>query len=146
MWPVAIIIAFVLFGGSVITAVVASFHQDSSLVYDDYYQKELEFQDQINKKILTEQLKKQLALEMAEDGSSISVTFPVEQEKLASVKGYLHFFRPSGAEEDFVVEISPDETGKQKVDLSGRSNGYWKLKADWKEGGLTFYHEEGIMI
>ena len=144
-WPIAIITVFILFGGSVIAAVVHSFGQDMSLVTSDYYIKELAYQDQINKEILTRELKKEVKVEMMKDGSGVILTFPLNKENPKPVTGKILCFRPSGADYDFTIDIAPDSLGMQRVDFSNHPKGSWRIQTDWKEGALEFYTDSQIM-
>lgn len=144
-WPIAIIAAFILFGGSVIAAVVKSFGEDVSLVSSDYYAKEIAYQDQINTEILTKQLKKEVKSEVDPSGEKMVFQFPIDTLDPKPVKGEILFFRPSSAGEDWSTEVKPDGNGRQEVSLAGKMKGMWRVQTRWSEGSLEFYTESQIM-
>lgn len=144
-WPIAIIAAFVLFGGSVIAAVVKSFGEDVSLVSKDYYAKEIAYQDQINTEILTKQLQKEVKSEIDPSGEKMVFYFPLDTVNPKPIKGEILFFRPSSAGEDWSIPVDLDGKGMQEVSLAGKMKGMWRVQTRWSEGSLEFYTERQIM-
>lgn len=144
-WPIAIIAAFILFGGSVIAAVVTSFGQDVSLVSEDYYAKEIAYQDQINTEILTQQLKKTVSVEVDPSGEFLTMIFPLDTLAPKEVGGDILFFRPASAGDDWKLEVKPNAEGHQRVDLKAMKKGMWRVQTRWNEGALHFYSENQIM-
>ena len=136
--------AFMLFGGFAIfmtcLAIFASM-QSNELVTDDYYEKELEFEEVQKKQERTSQLSEQLLWKI-EEGEFI-VDFP--NEITTEISGTITFFKPSSQKDDKSIEFKTT-LGNYKIDLAAYSSGMYKVKIDWESSGVEYYNEGEIVI
>lgn len=142
-WGGWIVVSFIVFIAG--TAVMVSIAMRSSvdLVTEDYYEKELRYQDHIEVVKNTNALPQQVSLEYAPTG--IRVIFP----KLADANiysGSVRFFRPSDKRGDFSAEIKLDSSMSQQVPLTRFTVGLWRAKIDWQVGSQRYYSELPVII
>lgn len=140
-WGTKIIITFAVFMSGMLGMVffVAGLKMD--LVEDNYYEKEINYQDEIDVLSETSDLKTPLGIKYT--GKAVSFTFP-EQGTMPA--GEIHFYRPSDAGKDFKVNIGTDSERIQNVDASELSQGIWKVQVTWFADNKKFFKEESIYI
>ena len=139
-WGYKIAIFYTAFALFIIALVVMSFNQKYDLVADDYYDKELKFQNQIDKENLVNADGKQVVWEQ-KDGS-LNLVFPAKE----NIAGEINLFRPSDAAKDFNIAVKLDSTGTQKIDLNKISKGKYLLQIDWKENDAAYFQETVIVL
>lgn len=140
-WGKGIIIVFILFVIGIGVMVYKSMSKNVDLVTTNYYEKELKFQEQINKVNNSNSLKEPLKVEITEGG--IYLLFPVNT---ADVTGEIAFYRPSDARGDFKIPVKPESGGKQFVSTVSLKKGMWKVQVNWNSAGKDYFNEEKVMI
>ena len=140
-WGYRIVLAFVLFAGFTFFLVYKSFKERIDLVSENYYEEELKYQDKIDKKSNTANLKEDVEIKVDKD---IEVRFPAEIKQ--PITGKILFFRPSDSRLDYRLEISPDSTGVQRVARNKLSQGYYTVMIEWKAGNEEYYSEKTINL
>ena len=137
-WIVAAFVFFALFIGVLVTI---SMRQDVDLVAADYYQKELVYQDQIDRLNNTNALALKPRLAILE-GKYLTIYFP----DMTIEKGQVHLFRPSDSQMDqqFVLRASGDSV--QQFTLQPLEKGMYKVKLEWKMAGKEYFMEEIISM
>jgi nitrogen fixation protein FixH len=145
-WPVGIILAFVLFISGVLFAVFRSYGEETPLVAENYYQQELDYQQQINREITTKQLNKFIAFRYQPDGKVLDLGYPLDTAASKPVSGTVHFYRPSDDKLDFTRDVQPDAQGVQRFTLTDLQRGAWRVRVTWKEGALEFYDETNLTL
>lgn len=142
-WGTKIAATYILFVIGVLIMVFVFMNQDVPLVTDNYYAKELEYQNQIDKINRTNQLEE--PLQIINKQSSINFIFP-KQFYYNTIAGTIHFYRPSDPAKDFAVKISADTSNTQIVSTNKFIKGVWKVKVDWEVNGMSFYNEKILMV
>ncbi len=139
-WGYKIALVYTAFAVFMITLVLKSMNQEHDLVAEDYYEKELKFQEQIDKQNLVTTNGKQVVWK--HEANSLELVFPATE----NVRGEIKLFRPSDAAKDYSVVVKPDNEGKQQIDLTKISKGKYLLQIDWKENGKAYFQETVIII
>jgi len=142
-WGTGIALFYSIFVLVLVWQVYKSTQYDHSLVSDEYYADDLNYQKHYNRLVNYQDLDEQLLIAKTEEGSFVELSFP---EELTSVKGDIHFFCPSDSQQDFKLRINTSGTSKQKVPVEGLKTGMWRVKVNFEAGGKTFYKEEVIII
>ncbi|MFH0991866.1 MAG: FixH family protein [bacterium] len=142
-WGIGLGIGFAFFALGILALVIISMNQKIDLVSDDYYQKELRHQEQIERTQRSTALKERL--EVTSVGTRISIRFP-KMFSPGNLKGTLSFYRPADRSNDFSISISLDSTNAQSVITDSLVKGLWRLKAFWTSAQLEYYHEEALII
>ena len=140
-WGKWIVFAFVFFALFIGVLVVISMRQDVDLVAPDYYQKELVYQDQINRINNTNALVIKPTVQIRE-GKYLTLHFPDMQIDAGNV----HLFRPSdsGMDQRFMLRSSADSI--QQFNLKPLAKGMYKVKLEWTMGEQDYFMEEIISI
>ncbi|MCF8240597.1 MAG: FixH family protein [Melioribacteraceae bacterium] len=142
-WGTRIVIAFILFFILVAVVFTIASSQRVDLVTEDYYAKEIEYQDQIDRMTRANELSEQLAINY--DGSSLLFSFP-KTFIPAQIEGNIHFYRPSDAREDKQFPIKLLESHELKMNGGDFSKGLWKIKVDWSVNDIEYFNEKKLMI
>jgi hypothetical protein len=142
-WGTKIAVLYIGFVGLIVVMVVMSMHQKIDLVSEDYYNKELMFQDKINEMKNTNSLSGTITHTIT--NTAIELQFQPEF-KTKKVTGEILFFRPSDSSKDFTTAVSLDENAEQKISLNKLSKGMYKMQISWKDESKGYFAEETIII
>ncbi len=142
-WGTKIATLYIGFVLLIITMVTVSMRQKIDLVSDDYYDRELKFQDKIN------ELNNANAL--PEKISHIITNTAIELQfqsifKGKNMLGDILFFCPSDASKDFKTTIDLNENAQQKISLATFKKGMYKMQISWKVDNTPYFYEETIVI
>lgn len=139
-WGKGILITIIAFVGFILTLVVISVRQDDiHLVTENYYEKEIKYQDQIEREKSAAGLDREV-LVFDSESKSMLLDLPV------GAKGNLQLFRPSDARLDQELSLDIVEEGKTTVPLDKLKSGYWRVQLTWTENGVEFYQEKKISL
>lgn len=140
-WGTGIFIIILLF----ILAVVAFFIWSSSLginmVEDNYYEKELAYQERIDKIRNTESLGEDVKVTLSQ--GSLRIDFPKNLSGKKS-QGNVLFYRPSDPGKDFTVPLVINDSSFQIIDATRLDPGRYVIKIDWVSDGVEYYYEEAV--
>lgn len=142
-WGTKIAATYIIFVVGVLIMVFIFMNQDVHLVTENYYSKELEFQNHIDKINRTNQLEEQL--QIINQTSAIKFIFP-KQFDYKTIKGSINFYRPSDPSKDLTIKIAPDSFNTQLVITEKLNKGIWKVKVDWLANNNNYYNEKIIMV
>ena len=142
-WGTGIFLFYTFFVLSLLWQLNKSRQYDHSLVVDNYYEHDLNYQEQFNKKMNSEALRQKLTIKNKASLDHILVQFPNGFEKIS---GEITFFRPNNHRHDFSVSIKTDGSNGQKIPSEKMLPGLWKVKVDWQAGDSAFYDEVSIVL
>lgn len=137
-WGHGIALFYVVFVGAVVTALVASFGVDHTLVVDDYYAQDLAYQNTYDKQS-NSIIDTPVRIKINALANQISLHFETE----GKVDGQVHFYRASDQSKDFVIPINDRQMTLSSSDLA---KGKWTLKLDWNQDGKKYYKEEIVYL
>ncbi len=141
-WGVKIGIFYSAFVIGMLTLVFLSVSQDFHLVSEDYYEKELNYQDHINKLENSNSLKEPLVINY-EPNQNIQLSFPRQKK---GIEGIIRFYNPTNAEKDKNYQLKLDSTNQQVINISALPRGVWKVQVDWSSNNTDFFDEKTIVI
>jgi nitrogen fixation protein FixH len=142
-WGTGIVIAFIAFIRFILYFVInmnANDKYDHDLVTEDYYKKELEFQNDIDKESNSKYLEENISWKKTNEGLLIS--FP-ENLKQENITGKVFLYRPSNKQFDYETTISLSSHNLLIPDkrlLDGR----WNIKVDWQYKGKSYLYKKEI--
>ncbi|MDY2587708.1 FixH family protein [Winogradskyella aquimaris] len=142
-WGTAIVLAFVGFIGFIMYFVISMATNDKydhDLVVEDYYQKELKFQTDIDKEENSKNLIINVSWKKTQDG--ILVEFPKNLD-IENIKGKVFLYRPSNKHLDFEIPISLSNHNLLIPDnklLDGR----WNISIDWTYNNESYLFKDAI--
>lgn len=143
-WGTGIVLAFIGFIGFIMYFVVSmntNDKYDHDLVTEDYYKKELEYQDSIEKEKNAKGLKAQVSWKKTNEG--LLIVFP-EELNPKQIKGHVFLYRPSNKAFDFEMPLSLSDHNlliPDKLLLDGR----WNISVDWKYDGKPYLYKKEII-
>ncbi len=139
-WGKGILLVIIAFVGFIMTLVVISVRQDDiHLVTENYYEKEIKYQDQIEREKSAAALDREVLVFDAQSRAVI-LDLPV------GAKGNIRLFRPSDARLDQELSLDIKEEGKTTIPLEKLKSGYWRVQLTWTENGVEFYEEKKISL
>ena len=137
-WGWRITIVYSLFALTMIGAVIYSTTLDVNLVEEDYYEKEVNYQQVINKK--ENALRDSATFDVAVVGDSVVIHFPT-----TVAQGKAYFMRSADVNNDKKFELKV-LNGKQTFSKELFKAGTYNLQIDWKGNSADYYWEEKINI
>lgn len=140
-WGKGIILVFAVFMIGIGVMVYKSMTKNIDLVSQNYYEKELKYQEQINKINNTNSLQEGLIIEY--NGNQIIINYPADKN---NISGEISFYKPSDAKDDFKVNVEPGSDMKQVFITEKLTKGLWKVQVNWVMDGKDYFNEEKVMI
>ena len=142
-WGTGITIVIILFLGTVFWRIYLAAGVKIDLVSDDYYPKELKYQEQIDRVENSNTLSAKV--KVIHQSNVVNVLFPNDFEG-KQVQGILHFYCPSNFERDFSEKINLSDSLNQQIDVNKLDKGRFILKIYWESDSVTYYAEHELMI
>ena len=144
-WGHGIATATILFIAFISAMVYRSFQEKVEFVTDRYYDKELTYQQQIDREKNALALATNLSVEYRPDAGHVIIQFPGDMPP-ADLSGDIDFYRPDNADLDFHVAVRPDTSHEQIISAQAMKRGLWKVKVNWSQGKTPYYFEKRIFI
>ncbi|MGG8497941.1 FixH family protein [Tenacibaculum sp. TC6] len=143
-WGTGIVLVIVGFIGFIMYFVITmstdkKYNHD--LVTEKYYQKELEFQNNIEAAQNAKQLKNNITIKKSEEGLIINFPKDFDYQK---IKGKVFLYRPSNKQLDFELPLSLSNTYllvPEKRLLGGR----WNITINWEYEGKDYLFKEELI-
>ena len=117
--------------------------QNADLVEDDYYPKELTYENQIVKRKNLQKLGEEIRL--IQNNKELWLSFPASQ-KYNDIDGEIYIYRPSDASADRKFKIVLDSLNSQTINADELVNGNYIVKVDWTYQNESFYQELTIIL
>jgi len=140
-WGTSIAIFYIAFAATMVGMVIKSRSYDHSLVVEDYYAQDLNYQQQYNKLANAKALPTDLTI--GKVGNSVQLLFPKE---ITSPNGEILFYRANDKSKDFKVSVATDSYGLQTIPTAQLAPGRWTVKVDWQGNGKEFYKEQVVIL
>ncbi len=134
-----IIVFFIIMG---VMAYVA-FNQRVDLVTQNYYEKELKYQNDIAKQQNAVDLKNRVQIEQLP--GKLAITFPIE-EVGTNISGDVSFYRASNPGDDIQFRLQVDSTGKFQIPLTQVKKGLWTIIVNWNAQGLDYLTKQKLIL
>ena len=123
--------------------IVFSYSVEFGMVEEDYYEKGLNYQDQIERIQNANQLPEPVTI--INLGNHIQIKFP-ESLDFNSAEGQIQFFRPSDPKLDRFVNLKLDDGGQHLINVSSFDQGAWIVKLNWTKDSVEYYTEQRIFL
>ena len=117
--------------------------QEVNLVTENYYQKELAYEEQITRLKNTESLENKPIFGISKDKKLVVLSFP---EGLVPEKGQILLYRPSDFTQDRKFKLELDENRQQGFMSESLMPGLWKAKLTWEHNDISYFQEFVIVI
>jgi len=143
LWPLGIILTFVIFISGTIGLVVMACLHSTELVNANYYDQEIKYQSRIDRETRAQQLGAKAAYDAA--ARKIVISLPAAQAA-KSATGQIQLYRPSAAGLDQQFKLEPAASGVQMLDAAGLQPGLWKIRVSWTVEGRDYFLDQKIVI
>jgi len=143
-WGTGVVLAFILFISFIMYFVISmntNKKYNHDLVSEEYYQLELEYQNDINKEKNALTLFQNIQWKKSDNG--LIIMFPKDID-FKEVTGKVFLYRPSNKQLDFETAISLSDYNLLIPDkrlLDGR----WNIKIDWQYKGKSYLYKKEIV-
>lgn len=142
-WGTGIAIALIVFVGILTTLAVYFMNQKVELVTNNYYDKELVYQNDIDRMNESVNLKEPVTVSL--DEKNVMVIFPKEVLP-EGVSGEILFYKPSDSNKDFKINFDLKNDSLVAVGINKFTKGLWRAKITWHTPKSNYYNEEIIHI
>lgn len=141
-WGHGIFIFYVFFVATLVVVVIKSRAFENSLVDENYYARDINYQQEYDRRSNSNALADPLRLVAIQGGYELQ--FPVTWPK--KVTGTLHLYRPSTQKDDRRLPLSVREDGAMLLPLKGMTPGRYEAIVEWSAGGVGYYDELDLDI
>ncbi len=142
-WGTGIFLVIVIFLLAVVAFFIYMSNLDINLVEDNYYEKELMYQQKIDKMKNAGALSEKVSIKAEQEAVVISFPKLFHPE---SCTGAILFYRPSDPAKDFSVPLQLNDSLLQVIGTGHLDPGKWTIKIDWTSEGTGYYVEQGIFL
>ena len=143
-WGTGIVLAFVAFISFIMYFVVVANSDpraDHDLVTEEYYRKELEYQQDLDASRNLELFGGQV--EVLRISGGLGIRFPKGMD-LQGIDGKVSLYRPSNKQLDFEFPIQNSDT-LQLIPASRLLDGRWDIRVNWTYKGKPYLFRERIL-
>jgi len=141
-WGYKILFVYSAFVIGILFMVFKASSQRFDLVTNDYYAKELKYQDKIDEMKRTSALSAEIRYEIKDN--ELLVEFPKDfaGKKLT---GDLLLYCPSDETRDLKKNFTVQDE-QVRIPISDAKKGQYELQLSWKDGDVSYYFEKKIFI
>ena len=140
-WGTKVIIILTVFVIGILSMVYISMQQTTEVIEDNYYERELQYQKIIDAKQNLHNLKDTVAIHS--EGQYVQVNIPeIAVSKLDS--GTIQFLKLSNSKDDRTLEMKQESGTLYKIPASWLPKGWYKVKMQWTNDGVKYYHEQNF--
>jgi nitrogen fixation protein FixH len=138
--PYIIVVVFVCFGIFIGQFVYRSGGVNNNLVSKDYYQKEIQFENRLQKQRNTVAIQKELSV--AYKNQNLEINFPKDWTKAS---GEIHLYNMSDDKLDVKLPFEV-ESNHLTYSLKDLKPGNWTVKLDFTDGTTEYYLEQKLLF
>lgn len=123
--------------------VAVSINNDTELVTENYYEKEIRYQNEIDMQKRSLFLKNKIKISAERNEILISTD---DRELAENLSGEIYFYRTNDSEKDFTEKIKFNSEGLQIINSANMSRGLWKIKLNLIYNSDSYFTEEKIFL
>ena len=137
---IKITIALGCFMSLILFLVISSSRQKIDLVAENYYEQEIQFQEQIDKTKNT--YRNGMKPTITHDQEGLKIIF---KENKLPVSGNLLLQGPSDAKKDLTMKFNT-EKGVLHINRNKLDKGPFLVRIDWQYNSIPYYYEEKVIL
>jgi hypothetical protein len=143
-WGTGIAIFYSCFVLIMIFMVIKSKQNQAHLVQEDYYQKDLKYEEFRLKRQNSTQISNQVDITYNPAEKNIQLNFP---DDMMNASGKVSLFRPSNKYLDKSYKLKLNSLAEMRIPVTkDMPKGLWRVKLDWENQGTGYYMEEDIIL
>ena len=143
LWPLGIILTFVVFISGTVGLVIMACMHNSELVNANYYDQEIKYQARIDSETRAQQLGAKIDYDAT--AKHIVISLPATQGT-SNATGQIQLYRPAAAGLDQKFKLETAANGIQTLDASGLLPGLWKIRVSRNSDGRDYFLDQKIII
>jgi hypothetical protein len=143
-WGNGLLIAILVSSLGIVFLVILSSKENIDLVTEEYYPRELVFDQQIDKLKNTRDLQQKVIIE--ETADSILIRFPCTVANADWVEGEIWFYYAANKQADKKITIELNDAYIQKFALTEFTRGKCEIIIDWTDGKLGYMQQEILFL
>lgn len=141
-WGTGIALFLILFLAAAAAFIIFAINQDVSLVHKDYYEKGVDYSEQMNMVSRSEQFADKIKVNYEETGLRIAIDSALA---LTIDSGNVLLYRPSGKNLDIEVPLN-SSANETEIPDSQLIKGRYILKLHWYSKGIKYEAEQAVII
>ena len=143
-WGTGIAIFYGAFVLVMIFMVVKSAQNQSHLVQEHYYDKDLNYEEFRQKRENARDVKRQVAISYSRADQRIYFDFPKD---IGEASGEVALYRPSNKFLDKSFKIRLDDNKRMFIPVTREiPAGLWRIQVDWEAGGRKYFQEKSMVL
>jgi len=142
-WGIAMALVYALFAAGTLSVVMLASATGADLVSDDYYQRALTFDRQIEAAARGQVAGVSLVMDTTIASPRLTVAFPSNGPVPTS--GAVTLYRAADGRNDRSFPLSVDTARRQVIELRGVPTGHWTVQLSWQAAGVDYYMEQEIV-
>lgn len=141
-WGYKILIVYLAFVAGIAVLVIKSSTQKVDLVTEDYYAKELKYQDRIDAVKRTKALSAPVKYEVV--NQKIIISFP-QEFSAKQINVSVQLYCPSDDRKDIAKDFVTTD-GTVSLDVPTVNSGSRELQVTWQADGKSYYYEDRLFL
>ncbi len=142
-WGTGVLVAFGLFLAGILGMVAISMSEDVQLVTEQYYDKELRYQERIQATERANGLATRVNIELRP--GVVVVRFP-RLGRPGDVEGQVTLYRPANRAEDRTLPLVLDTLWTQNIPARALAPGLWRVQVQWRLHAEEYYAEQPLIL
>ena len=142
-WGTGIFLFYTLFAATLFFAVYKSTQYDNSLVVENYYEEDLNYQSRYDQIQNSRSLEAGLVIHLDRKEKVISLDFPKDKK---GISGEILLYRANNKKLDQHIPIQLDAENKMLIPTDKILTGRWKLEVEWETDGKSYFDKRVLNI
>ncbi|MDA3613597.1 FixH family protein [Polluticaenibacter yanchengensis] len=142
-WGYKILSVIIVFICGMTFMVTVAMRQTNEMFDEQYYAKELKFQELIdaekNLSLLPDTIR------IKQNSAGLDISLPTFKGN-TNAEGEITFLRPSDQSKDFIQKITADNIDSISIPQSSLVRGEYKIRFKWQAEGVDFYREKIFFV
>lgn len=144
-WGTGLFIAIGLFVVTTLSVVAFIISLDFDLVSQDYYEKGVQYEQQIKNIEQANALEIPVTIQFTSEENVVEIIFP-DQFNSQQLSGTIMLYRPSDSSLDRNYDLQLNGNYMQKIDASELARGKWLVKLSWENNDESYFKETSIFM
>lgn len=140
-WGNALLLFFIFYVGTLAFVLYKSTTVDHSLVVDNYYEHDINYQQRYDKISNRKLLKHDLNIQYNQKSGEINFNFGPDANV---IKADVEMYRASDKLADYSTSLDIFDADIYRIPVSDLQPGKWKVKVEWSDNERTYYKEKDI--
>lgn len=139
-WGHSIFIFYTFFVATLVVVVIKSKRFDNSLVTEAYYERDINYQSEYDRRMNSQQLSSPLKIVKGE--GVFKLQFPVR----TAISGTVLLYRPSSKKDDRLAVLQVEADGTMELNTNKMRPGRYTAVVEWSHAGIEYYDELNITL